>query len=125
MPTELIRAFDVALIFDRPTKTIIAWARRGWLPGAVEVGPHLFFDKEIIDAFLAAGGRQCVQPDPFRVARHGSRAHAGGRARNDRPRRPVDETLARMVKPDPGVRDGRIDPDVNCSGVEPGRLLAR
>lgn len=125
---ELIRAFAVALLFDQPTRTIIAWGRRGWLPGAVAIGPHLFFDREKIDSFVAAGGfRQSVQidPAPFRVVSHGSRDHAGGPVRNDRPRRPADDALARMVKPDRGVREGGFDSEVDYSGVEPGRLLAR
>jgi len=129
MATELVRAFDVAVLFDRPTRTIIAWGRRGWLPGAIQVGTHVWFRKETIDAFLAAGGfRRADQADheaQFRVVRHGARQHAGGPVRSDRSRRPADDILARMVKPDRGVRDGRIDSEVDYSGVEAGRLLAR
>ena len=122
--TELIRAFDVALLFDRPTRTIISWGRRGWLPGAVEVGPHVFFDIEKISEFLAAGGFRHSDPEPFRLVSHGGRGHAGGPARNDRPRRPADDILARMVRPDRGVRKGQFDPEVDYSAVGPGRLLA-
>jgi len=128
MATELIRAFEVALLFDKPTRTIVAWGRRGWLPGAVEVGPHLFFDREKIDSFVAAGGfRQPAKPGPppFRVVSHGSRDHAGGPVRNDRSRRPADDILARTVKPDRGVREGGFDSEVDYAGVEAGRLLTR
>ena len=128
MSDELIKAFDVAVIFDRPTQTVIAWAKKGWLPGAVWVGPHLWFNKNMIEDFVEAG---CFHPTTpvercpgFRVVRIGARGHAAGRLRSDRIRKPSDARLASLVKPDPGVRPAHFSSQVDYSGVESGRLLA-
>jgi hypothetical protein len=82
MKTELIRAFEVAVMFDRPTRTIMGWARRGILPGAVWIGnSKLWFHRQAIEAFLADGGTRQVESrvsgECFTVKRHGARAHAG------------------------------------------------
>ena len=104
---ELIRAFDVACIFDKPTETIKAWARRGLLPGSVWVGNHAWFRKAEIELFIANGGSAGVatETERFAVVRHGGRGHAGSRPHTDRAPKPNGDQLARLVKPDPGVRD--------------------
>jgi hypothetical protein len=127
MSSELITAFDVAVIFDRPTQTVIGWAKRGWLPGAVWVGPHLWFHKSKIDFFVEAGGfhpTADVGKSPrFRITTIGGRGHAAGRLRNDRIRKSPDHGLADLVKSDPGVHGAQFDPAIDYSGVEPARLL--
>lgn len=62
--SRLLRAFDVAYRVRRSTQTIIRWARRGWIPGAVFVGPHVMFDPQKVEAFIQAGG---TKPEPAEV----------------------------------------------------------
>ena len=125
MPEELMRAFENALIFDRSTATVVSWARRGLLPGAVFIGNHVWFDRERIEDFIKAGGtpQRWPKSERFSVSRHGGRGHAGGKPRNDETRPTGDHGLARLVQPDPGVRDGAPDPTLDYNDVEPGRLL--
>jgi hypothetical protein len=54
--SNLIRAFEVAVLFDRPTTTIIGWAKQGLLPGAIFVGSRVWFRRQDIEGFLARGG---------------------------------------------------------------------
>jgi excisionase family DNA binding protein len=107
MEDQLIRAFDVAVRLDCSTETVKRWARNGRLPGVVFIGKQLRFDPHKIEEFIENGGNRPAQIEAatqFRVQRHGAKAHAGRRPRNDSTRRPSDNRLAAMVVPDPGVR---------------------
>jgi hypothetical protein len=125
MPDELLPPLDIAVIFNRSTATVINWARRGLLPGAVFMGSRLWFDRKTIEGFIEAGGtpRSWPRSERFTITRHGGRSHASGRPRNDRVRKPHDESLATLVKPDPGLRAAEFDKETDYSEVEPRRLL--
>ena len=125
MSDELLPPFDLAVIFNRSTATILNWARLGLLPGAVFIGPRVWFHRGTIERFIEAGGtpRNWPRTERFTVTRHGGRTHASGQFRNDRVRKPCDRSLAALVKPDPGVREAAFNMETDYSAVESGRLL--
>ena len=123
---DLVSAFEIAVVFVRPTSTVIGWAKRGLLPGAVFVGSHVWFKRDQIQSFIEAGGtpKHWPKTERFTVARHNGREHASGRPQNDRIRKLSDNRLAALVKPDPGLRDAKASDAIDYSGVEPHRLLS-
>ena len=125
MPDELLPPFDLAVIFNRSTATVINWARRGLLPGAIFIGSRVWFNRKQIESFIEAGGtpRNWPKAERFTVTRHGGRGHASGRVRNDKTRKSHDNSLAALVRPDPGVREAEFNTTVDYSGVEARRLL--
>ncbi len=59
----LLRPFDIAVRVRRSPQTIIRWARRGWIPGAVFVGPHVMFDPRKVAEFIENGGSRPMLPE--------------------------------------------------------------
>jgi hypothetical protein len=102
--------------------------------GVVFVGAHgIMFDPIKFKAWRDAGGeRKLRQPSgklqpsskKFIIQCHGHRPHAGGPARNDRSRRDPDRDLAKLVKPDIGVRPfDSMETEPDLEHVPAGRYL--
>jgi hypothetical protein len=119
MPDELVPPFTLAVIFDRSTQTIINWARRGLLPGAIFVGSRVWFRKKQIDEFLEAGGTPCESPERerehFVISRHGGRSHGGPLMRSKAS--PMGVDAERTVRR--GTAEGQREPGQGPVGYEP------
>jgi hypothetical protein len=121
MADELMPPFELAVRLDRSTATIIRWARRGLLPGAVFIGSCVWFHRTKIEEFLDAGGTPRRWPEHererFVIRRHGSRSHAGAAIRSTGGTPPVTIDAERTVKR--GCAEGQREPGQGPVGYEP------